>query len=50
MRLFEIDPRCGRCQQELGAAFTPEVAEAWAAMYGVVAGAMQRGAAIAAAA
>lgn len=36
--------------QGLGAAFTPEIEKAWAAVYGVVAAAMQRGAAAGAAA
>ena len=37
-------------EQGLGEAFTPDVADAWAAVYGVVARAMQRGAAANAAA
>lgn len=32
-------------QQGLGEAFTPEVREAWVTVYGILAGAMQRGAA-----
>ena len=32
-------------EQSLGEAWTPEVCEAWAVLYGIVAGAMQRGAA-----
>jgi len=37
-------------EQGLGPAFTPEVAQAWTAMYGVVVAAMMRGATMAAAA
>ena len=37
-------------EQGLGPAFTPDVAEAWAATYGVLSGAMKRGATAAAAA